>query len=612
MTIRALVSASGAFSPAWAEDNAERGTKVHRITLANGTISIAFSGRFNLGNHGVALVAWTGPKSGVRPSTADYEQIYNGSLDPSGLSYQDFAFSISLSGSGTTTIWIGQANHVLHLSDAYDVPAPLYQFEVSVGSAQTGPSAPAPPSQPDRPEAPAVASGDPAPASTLSDLRLEPSELGENGIYAAWESSESVFPRAVSGGNQVLLSNRGRSPDPEGEVSRYLFSGLHKDDQPYIARVRLNNDSSGNYRLRLLFDGTSGHGHFDPGPRIKPECAEDGRLAIVCRVEKAGERRSLSLAADVVTHGELIATMSAAEEASFDALATWSGKPSWWRISIEDRIGSAVLTGGPYLPSRRTSDNPAIGFENWLADAQDATSPSTSGWRTAVNGLAYDAWTPESLDNAYVEVSLWRDRRWPELIGCAGHDMGTQKYDLALQWQDGSAWRTADVIRPLTDAPFGKCYSQEALPESRSWRLRICPRFDSSGQIPKVGALHMGPALEVPRRLWDGFAPLQWQEDVRVQANTTTSGLFVGRSAVSRKLEGSLEVSQIPAEWARNPYVEQFMRASQLSPFWLFWRPRSYPLEGWYCWLPQGQAPRMRNDQGGTVAFALQLEAMAA
>jgi len=113
---------------------------------------------------------------------------------------------------------------------------------------------------------------------------------------------------------------------------------------------------------------------------------------------------------------------------------------------------------------------------------------------------------------------------------------------------------------------------------SNKFRVRIVGQ-----STPVVGVIYIGKALEMARPLYGGHTPLALSRTTVIRPHVSERGQFLGRSIIRSGASGSWSWSNLTAAWVRR-YLDPFIESARTDPFFILWRPASFPGEVGYCW----------------------------
>lgn len=114
----------------------------------------------------------------------------------------------------------------------------------------------------------------------------------------------------------------------------------------------------------------------------------------------------------------------------------------------------------------------------------------------------------------------------------------------------------------------------------------------------------MGKALEMPRPIYGGHTPATMARKTTIRPNVTEEGQFAGRSVIRRGVVGAWTWQHLDKDWVRRK-LYPFILAAEERPFFLLWRPETFPDEAVYCWTEGAPAP-VNMGLSGYMSFTLE------
>lgn len=241
-------------------------------------------------------------------------------------------------------------------------------------------------------------------------------------------------------------------------------------------------------------------------------------------------------------------------------------------------------------------DTPYIGyhnlvtFENLTATSSDADHPVTN--------LADVTTTPYWLATAATEQEVTAAINSVEdvdYVGIAGHNFGTEQIAVEVGYYDSSsppAWvNLAGPQIPEDDQPIVLAFEAQSLAD-------VVVKMAAGGGAPRMAVLYVGKLLVLNR----GVIPegdMPWLPESRKTTRVngvSDAGQFLGSIILGAMIVWSLVFKYFEAAWFKTNFVP-FLRAcrDEGQPFFLAWKPVTYPYEVGYCWLTDDPAPMVNH-----------------
>ena len=220
------------------------------------------------------------------------------------------------------------------------------------------------------------------------------------------------------------------------------------------------------------------------------------------------------------------------------------------RIGWLNIITSSGLTGTDGLSGFPLSSilNPAT-YERYKPNASTAT-------------INYDNGTPVSAD--YLGLQ----------------SLGVSSVTIQAS-DDGVNYSTLSAATGVDDCSMF-LFEQET---HRYWRIIL------TGSNMQVVALKLGVALAMQRAIYAGHSPITLAPKSAVRPTMSEKGQFLGSSVQRLGLSTTFEWKNLKATWYRDnfdPFVQNIPKA---NPFFIAWRPASFPSEVAYAWASNDIVP---------------------
>lgn len=231
-----------------------------------------------------------------------------------------------------------------------------------------------------------------------------------------------------------------------------------------------------------------------------------------------------------------------------------------------------------------TDDAARIGYRSILTAANLSGTAGTTGFPLAaiVNPATYERYTPSAMPatincDAGAAVAV-------DYVAIAAHNLGTKAATVYLESStDNVAWTTRLTMTPTDDTTIiGLIASVSA----RYWRLRI-----TGATAPTIGVVYLGQVLTMPRNIYGGHTPITLARVTAVRPTLSESGQWLGATQERKGFKTSFAWKNLTAAWYRanfDPFVATNPRA---RPFFIAWRPKTFPAETAYCWATDDIAP---------------------
>jgi hypothetical protein len=264
----------------------------------------------------------------------------------------------------------------------------------------------------------------------------------------------------------------------------------------------------------------------------------------------------------------------------------------------------AVSLNRSIIGDSLNGNSPIIGYQN-LVTINNVTTTTEDPNNPAIN-LANPAthlvWaglggSPSADEYITVILDTTED---VDYVAIARHNFasGLIPVSIEIQSQSGGSpenWTEviADSFLP-TDGPVIFRFDPQAM---YAIRVRLQPSRASTPVAPTAAVIFVGKLLLLQRRIYVGHTPIPYGRSPRIATGKSESGNFLGRILIGASRMTSVTLSNLTAAWYR-VYMDPFIDAAQLSPFFFGWRPLDYPYEVGYGWITDEPQPSNQRPNG--------------
>lgn len=267
-----------------------------------------------------------------------------------------------------------------------------------------------------------------------------------------------------------------------------------------------------------------------------------------------------------------------------------------------------------------TADNPVFGYENLVTTSNLSTTSEQTDYPAInlANNNTYLVWKPTDADpivaDQYIRVDVDTNED-VDYIAIAKHNLYTGQIKVSVEVlytdpdPDPEVWTEliAETLLP-NDGPAIFRFDPTAL---FSVRLRLQPSDTDAGSgevVPYVGVVYTGKLLVGLRRMYVGVSPLGLARQTKVINNRSESGNFLGRITSGSATVFECDYQNLTPAWYRS-YFKPFLLAAEDEPFFLAWRPDTYPNETGFLWLTDNAIP-INTRPNGMMGVALKMRGM--
>lgn len=224
-----------------------------------------------------------------------------------------------------------------------------------------------------------------------------------------------------------------------------------------------------------------------------------------------------------------------------------------------------------------------IGYKTICTAANVTASSQAAGFpaEDAVNIFTNEFWMPTALPATWtVDAGYGADT---DYIGIAAHTLGTSSCGLTIEYStDNSTWTELNSFLPADNRPIMLLYGTVT---ARWWRFTL-----TGSTIPRIGVIYIGESLQMQRPIYGGHSPLTLNRQTTIYNQISEAGQFTARSIIRQGNGATFDWKHLTADWYRQ-YFDPFVLAARTLPFFIAWRPGTFPEEVGYVWTSQDISP---------------------
>jgi len=268
---------------------------------------------------------------------------------------------------------------------------------------------------------------------------------------------------------------------------------------------------------------------------------------------------------------------------------------------------TVIFSSNPILigpEANLTLDHPIIGWQNILTASgvtADSSNPNYPASNLA-NPATHLTWKAAVAPTSYQYITIAAPATALDYVAIARHNLGTQAIPITVGYFDLSSppiWvDLSPEIILADDGPALFRFSEQSLLTDLKIRLGL------SANIPEIAVIYAGKLLVLPRKLYQGFVPIPYGLIAKVTNGRSEAGNFLGRIVLQEFVKDTVPLSLIDPAYFRN-HIAEFLIDSKENPFFIAWRPETYPDEVGYCHMTNDPAPVNEAPHG---LIAMQLE----
>jgi len=251
-------------------------------------------------------------------------------------------------------------------------------------------------------------------------------------------------------------------------------------------------------------------------------------------------------------------------------------------------------------------DHPIIGWRN-VATALNISASSSDPLYppgNLANPATHLFWKGTTIGGLHsITVSLPTGTEAMDYVAIARHNLGTTATPVTIGYYDTA-----------TPPVFTELVGPTILPNNEPALFRFTEQaLDTitvnlgagAGAIPQISVVYAGKLLVLPRKLYQGFAPINYGRIAKVTNGRSEAGHFLGRIVLQEFVKDTVPLSLIDPAYFRNN-ISEFLIDSKARPFFFAWRPQSYPDEIGYAHMTNDPVP-VNEAPHGLVAMQMEM-----
>ena len=194
-----------------------------------------------------------------------------------------------------------------------------------------------------------------------------------------------------------------------------------------------------------------------------------------------------------------------------------------------------------------------------------------------LNPATYERYKPVTATACTIDIDASTATE-VDYLGIQGRGISNVKIYYS---SNGTSYTLADEFNPVGSAIMG-------LFESMTHRYY---RIVLTGTDLVVIALKLGKALAMQRAIYGGHTPITMGRVNAVRPNMSETGQYLGASIQRKGFSTKFNWSNLKAAWYRANFDLFVDSEPRVNPFFIAWRPSSYPNEVAYCWAMSDITP---------------------
>lgn len=230
------------------------------------------------------------------------------------------------------------------------------------------------------------------------------------------------------------------------------------------------------------------------------------------------------------------------------------------------------------------NDYARIGYASIITAGNLSGTAGITGYPLAavVNPATYERYTPVSMP-ATIQADAGAAVAC-DYVGIAAHNLGTLGCTVYVESSDDRlTWTERLSLTPADDTTIMGLFDSAS---ARYWRVRV-----TGTTAPTIGVVYLGSMLTMQRTIYGGHTPLNLARVTAVRPSLSETGQWLGATQERKGFATSFAWKNLTAAWYRANFDPFVAINPRVKPFFIAWRPYSFPTEVGYCWATDDIKP---------------------
>jgi hypothetical protein len=259
-----------------------------------------------------------------------------------------------------------------------------------------------------------------------------------------------------------------------------------------------------------------------------------------------------------------------------------------------------------------------IGYDNKKSIA--TASSQRVGYQAANvnNELTYSFWRPIA-NPSWIELTFSKAETI-DYVAIAAHTLNGNT--LTLQGYSANKWQellqittqfNPDLFIPfygVTVTDINTLAPSDTRPIIFAFEPLVCSKIRiqiTGGNLPFIGVIFAGKSLKI-HEIYGGVTPITMNRTTVKRTNESERGQWLGTTIIRTGLEGDFNFHYLEADWVRTN-LDPFILHARTKPFFIAWRPKTFPLETAYVYSPKDIAPENMG-KANFMSFSLKVKGL--
>lgn len=244
-----------------------------------------------------------------------------------------------------------------------------------------------------------------------------------------------------------------------------------------------------------------------------------------------------------------------------------------------------------------TLDHPIVGWQSIatpatvFADRENADFPAVNMANPATH-LKWKSGTVSPANDLTIAI-VNADLQDVDYIAIAGHNLGSNSVPIIVGYLDDASpamFHLLDITGPMGSPAVLADNGPKIIRFTAGAYPILLLNLGAVAAELEISVLYCGKLLVMPRKLYQGLTPIPYGRTAKVTNGRTETGNFLGRIVLQEFVKDTIPLSLIDPAYYRN-HIDAFMADNKERPFFISWRPETYPSEAGFCHMTNDPMP---------------------
>ena len=212
---------------------------------------------------------------------------------------------------------------------------------------------------------------------------------------------------------------------------------------------------------------------------------------------------------------------------------------------------------------------PRIGYKTTSATVQGTNTKSGYIAEATQNDFTYERWKSDGAGSLIYDMGTLTEI---DYISIGAHTLGGINTEISTS-VDGEDYDSISEFVASSNNAIMMLFETRTI---RYIKIEI-------GDEAEIGIVFFGKVLVMPRTIYGGHTPITLGRATEKNVYMSEEGEFLGTRIVRKGFKSTYNFTNLKASWIRSTF-DDFIKHAITKPFFIAWRPSSFPDEVVYGW----------------------------